>query len=200
MSKNGVIACCLFLSLIVNAYLAKAYFDGRSNRVALEKGILMNEFIDREKKLGNFRALVVQLAAKSDKLAPVSQEQLSAYRLLASPGDSTIMSPTYEFRAKYEPYDDDLAFLQQFDSEYKGVVDGFITKLPFMNKEQLAAAAKHMDAICDLYMDQALRDWMIRRNGSKVHIRFNPPQAVLNQVIQELRSIREELEAVQQAA
>ncbi|RJX39967.1 hypothetical protein D3P09_11325 [Paenibacillus pinisoli] len=118
MSKNSVIVTCLVLSLVVNAFFLKMYFDHKSNQAALKKGILMNEYIERGKELGNFRALVNDLAAKKGE-HPISEEQSSLYWLLAVPGESNIMNFTYGLQADYELFDDYLEAIQQFDGEYK---------------------------------------------------------------------------------
>ncbi|WP_239618894.1 hypothetical protein [Cohnella mopanensis] len=197
MNKNSVIAGCLFLSLVVNAFLLKMYFDAKHNQVTLEKGIIMNEFIEREKGLRNFRAFVGELAAKYDEHVPISKEQSSLYWLLAFREESIIMKVTYEIQADYEPYNDYLGFIQQFDKEYMAIGNHFKSRLPLMTKEQLAAFASRLDGTYDLFMNQALRDWRISRTGKKVDVRFEPRKEILNQVIQELISIREELEALE---
>ncbi|QMV42335.1 hypothetical protein [Cohnella cholangitidis] len=195
MNKNSVIAACLILSLVGNAFLLKMYFDAKHNQVTLEKGIVMNEFIEREKELRNFRAFVSELAADDDERVPISEEQSSLYWLLAFPLESIIMKGTYEIQADYEHYDDYIGFIREFDQEYKAIGNHFKSKLPLMTKEQLADFAFRLDGTYELLMNQALRDWKISRKDKKVDIRFEPRKEILDQVIQELMSIREELEA-----
>jgi hypothetical protein len=197
MNKNSVIAVCLILSLVGNAFLLKMYFDDKHNQITLEKGIIMNEFIEREKGLRNFRAFVGELAAKYDEHVPISEEQSSLYWLLASPLKSLIPKGTYEIQADYEHYDDYLGFIYEFDKEYEAIGNHFKSRLPLMTKEQLAAFASRLEETYNLFMDKALRDWRISRTGKKVDIRFEPHKEILNQVIQELMSIREELEALE---
>ncbi|BBI30877.1 hypothetical protein [Cohnella abietis] len=196
MNRNSVIAVCLFLSLIGNAFLLKMYFDDKHNQVTLEKGIIMNEMIEREKGLRNFRAFVGELAAKYDEHVPISKEQSSLYSLLASPYKSLIPKGTYEIQADYKHYDDYLGFIQEFDREYEAIGDNFKIRLPLMTKEQLVNFSSHLDGTYDLLMDKALRDWGIRRTGKKLDIKFEPNKEILNQVLKELKSIREELEAL----
>lgn len=197
MNKNSVIAVCLILSLVVNAFLLKMYFDAKHNQVTLEKGIIMNEFIEREKGLRNFRAYVGELAAQDDEHVPISEEQSSLDWLLAFSIESEIMKGTYEIQADYEHYDDYLGFIQEFDKEYKAIGNHFKSRLPLMTKEQLADFSSHLNETYDLFKMKALRDWRISRSGKKVDIQFEPPKEILNQVLQELMSIREELEALE---
>ncbi|THF77067.1 hypothetical protein [Cohnella fermenti] len=197
MNKNSAIAFCLFLSILANAFLLKMYFDRKSNQTALETGIIMNEYIERGKELGYFRAFVNELAAKEGAYLPVSEEQSGLYWILAVPGESIIMDFAYEVQAEYELYDDYLEVIQQFDQEYKEIVNQFKSKLPLMNKEQLTAFGQHLDETYDLFFDKASRDWRISRTGKKLSIRFQPPKEILNKGMQELKSIREELEAIE---
>ncbi|QJD85990.1 hypothetical protein [Cohnella herbarum] len=197
MNKNSAIVVCLILSIAVNAFLLKMYFDHKSNQAALEKGILMNEYIDRGKELGYFRAFVNELAAKEGEHLPISEEQSNLYWILAVPGESIIMDFAYEVKADYELYDDYLEIIQQFDREYKEIVNQFKLKLPKMNKEKLVALGQHLDETYDLFIGKALRDWKISRTGKKLDIRFQPPKEILNQGIQELKLIREELQALE---
>jgi len=197
MSKNGVIAVCLFFSLVANAFLLKMYFDDKQTQSALEKGIVMDEFIEREKGLRNFRAFLGELAAKGDEHIPISKEQANLYWLLATPLRSTIPKGTDEVQAGYEQYNNHIEFIREFDKEYEEISDLFKSKLPLMTKEQLTAFSSHLNETYDLLKDKALRDWRISRTDNKVDIRFEPPKEILNQVLQELASIREELEAVE---
>jgi len=196
MSKNGVIAVCLFFSLVANAFLLKTYFDDKQTQRALEKGIVMNEFIEREKGLRNFRAFVGELAAKGDKYVPVSEEQANLYWLLASPSRSAISKGTDLMQADYEQFDNHITFIREFDKEYEAISDLFKSKLPLMTKEQLTAFSSRFNETYDLLKDKALRDWKISRTDTKVDIRFEPPKEILNQVLQELISIHAELEAL----
>ncbi|RXZ77343.1 hypothetical protein EBB07_31560 [Paenibacillaceae bacterium] len=197
MNKNSVIVVCLILSLAINAFLLKMYFEGKHNQITLEKGIIMNEFIEREKELRNFRAFVGELAAKDDEHILISEEQSNLHWLLAFRVQSVIMKVTYGIQADYEHYDDYLGFIQEFDKEYMAIGNHFKSKLPLMTKEQLAAFASRLDETYDLLMNKALRDWRISRTDKKVDVRFEPHKDILNQVIHELTSIREELEALE---
>jgi len=197
MTKNGVIAVCLFFSLVANAFLLKIYFDDKHNQRMLEKGIMMNEFIEREKGLRNFRAFVGELAAKYDKHDSISEEQANLYWLLATPLRSIIPKGTDEIQAGYEQFNNHKEFIREFDKEHEAINVLFKSKLPLMTKEQLIAFSSHLNETYDLLMEKALRDWRISRTGNKVDIRFEPPKEILNQVLQELASIREELEAVE---
>jgi len=172
------------------------YFDHKSNQAAMEKGILMNEYIERGKRLGHFRAFVQEIAAKEGKFLPISEEQSNLYWLLAVPEELNIMNFAYEVKADYELYDDYLEIIQQFDREYKEIVNQFKSKLPLMNKEQLVAFGQRFDKAYDLFIDKALRDWGVSRSGKKLTIQFQPPKEILIQGIQELTLIREELEAL----
>ncbi|MFB9276974.1 hypothetical protein [Cohnella cellulosilytica] len=197
MHKNSAIVFCLILSLLANAVLLKMYFDRKSNQAALEKGILLNEYVERGKDLGYFRAFVKELAAKEGEHLPITEEQSGLYWILAVPREPIIMNFAYGVQSDYELYDDYLEIIQQFDREYKEMVDQFRYKLPLMNKEQLADLGQHLDETYDLFFDKALRDWRISRSGKKLDIRFQPPKEILDQGMQKLTSIREELEALE---
>lgn len=196
MNKNGVIVFFLILSLAANAFLLKTYFDNKHNQVTLEKAVIMNEIIEREKGLRDLRSFVSKLAAQWDEQHPISKEQSSLYWLLAFSSNSLIAKGTYQIQADYEHYGNYLSFIQEFDREFGEIGNHFKSRLPLMTKEQLAAFATRLNETYELFMDEALRDWEIRRRDTKVDIKFDPPIEVLNQVLQELVSIREELEAL----
>lgn len=198
MGKNSVLVFGLIISLAANAFLLKTYFDNKHHQITLEKAIMMNEIIEREKGLRDLRSFVSELAAQGDEQRPISKEQAGLYWLLASSSNSLIAKGTYVIQADYENYTDYLRFIQEFDREFAAIGNPFKSRLPFMTKEQLTALAAHLDETYELLMDEALRDWKISRWDNKVGIEFDPPIETLDQVLQGLVSIREELEALEE--
>jgi hypothetical protein len=198
MNRNKIIVVCLILSLVVNTFLLKKYFDGHSIHVELEKGILMNEYSERAKEWLKFKSFIKTLLRIDDEHFPISEEQSRLYGILATLAEPVyIPKVTHYIRADYELYNDYSRFIIEFDREYAAIVNGFNSKLPLMDKDQLLAFVNHLDETYELFMDKAVGDWRVSRTGKKFDIRFEPQKEILDEVIQELMLIREELEALE---
>jgi hypothetical protein len=198
MNRNKIIVVCLIISLLVNTFLLKNYFDGHSNQIELEKAILMNEYSERAKEWLKFTSFLKTLLRIDDKHFPISEEQSRLYGILATPAEPVyIPKVTHNIRADYELYNDYSRFIIEFDREYAAIVNRFKSKSPLMDKDQLLALINRLDETYDLFMDKAVGDWRVSRTGKKFDIRFEPQKEILDEVIQELMLIHEELEAIE---
>lgn len=195
MNKARVITAMLILSILLNAFLLKAYSDGQSHQIELEKAIIMNEFSERAKEWRNFKTFVSKLAEKEDEHFPISEKQSNLYWELATPMKSVIMKVTDKVNPEYISYNEYLIFINKFDLEYKAIVDSFQTKLPSMSKEEVITFANQLDETYNFFMGEAMGQWSVG-GGPNLDIRFEPQVEQLNQVTEELALINKELEDI----
>ena len=190
MKKNKVITVVLIFSILLNIFL---YLDSKSDKVEIEKVIIMNEFSDRAKEWRNFLQFVSNLPAKSIEDFPISKEESNLYWELAKSDESVIMKVSDKVDAYYSSYNEYMEFFTKFDIEYRKIVTLFKSKLPLMNKEDLITFSSSLNKSYDLFIREAIGNWS-RGNGNKLDINFEPQKEKLNQVIEELTLVVEELE------
>lgn len=199
MKRNKVIVSLLLLlfvaSLLLNGLLLKRYYDQQSNKIEIEKAIIMNEFSERTKEWRNFNSFLRQLTELGEEQFPFTKEQSNLYWELVVPMESVVMkASSYIRETDYSSFDDYQTFINQFDHEYKAIVTGFKSRLPLMNIDQLLELSSQLDETYNMYMGEALVDWGI--GSPEFYVVFEPEKEKLEEVINELKLVREYLEAI----
>ncbi|MCC5910096.1 MAG: hypothetical protein JJT76_06630 [Clostridiaceae bacterium] len=196
MERIKIITTLLILSLVLNIFLVKNYFDEQSEKVELEKVIIMNEFSQRAKEWRNLTQFVTNLSASNDIDFPISEEESDLYWELATPMKSVIMKTTDKVNPIHPLYNEYVAFLIEFDLKYEAIINRFKSKLPLMSKAQLINFSNQLEEGYSLFIGDAMgHHWSIRTD--KLDINFEPQKYKLDQVIEKLTLIREELEALE---
>lgn len=195
MEKSKAIAFLLILLLGLNIFLAKVYFDAQSERVEIEKAIIMNEFSERTKEWRNFMQFVAILSASNEEDFPIAEEEANLYWELAKPMESVIMKVTDKVYPKYPLYNEYLVFLTEFDLKYEATINRFKSKLPLMSKAQLITFSNQMEEGYSLFIKEAIGEWSV--SYDKLDINFEPQKYKLNQVIEKLALINQELEGIE---
>lgn len=199
MKRTEVIIVLLLIlsvaSLLFNGFLLKEYYHQQSNKIEIEKALIMNEFSERTKEWRTFNSFLRQLTKLDVEQFPISKEQSNLYWELAFPAESIVMKATSYIReADYDSYNDYGAFINQFDSEFKLVVTQFKSILPLMNRDQLNELTSQLDETYDMYINEALINWGI--GYPEFFVNFEPDKEKLEEVINELKLVRENLEAI----
>ena len=183
MRKIQVIAGLLILSFMLNVFISGAYFQNRSERIELEKGIIMNEFSERARELRNFMHFTSSLSERNDETLPVTEEEASLYWELANPGQSVVIKITDKVTPVYPLYSGYTAFLRNFDREYQAVNNRFKEKLPLMTQAELVTFSGRINETYDFFM-KSIGRWSI--SGQNLEINFEPSQDKLDQLIGKL--------------
>jgi|GEM_PF-2754321 hypothetical protein len=188
MRKGLVIL--LILSVGINGFL---FLKGKSKQKELESAILMNEFVDREKDLRIFKAFIEEIA---DNGNVVNEEQSDLYWILEQPYISVMPKVTHDIRnADLELYKTYSDFLIEFDSVCNRIVKSLKTKLPLMDKEQLATLSNRLDTIYNSFT-YSLEGWSIHSSVNKFDVHFEPQRERLDGVLNELKAVLDEIEAL----
>ncbi|MFD1738845.1 hypothetical protein ACFSCX_20210 [Bacillus salitolerans] len=195
-----VLLILLFFSIVFNGFQFYLYSKEQNKRNIVEKSMLMNEFSDRAEKWRNFNQFISKILQEKNINYPISKQQSDMYFELAKHEMSLILKQTSNVGsfAISDHYIEYAQFISEFDRQFKTLVQRFNGKLPIMKREQLVELSNSLEKSYKLYMNVGVGRFGASSKGSVMfEVIFEPNIEILDKVIDELSSIRKEIEAIE---